>query len=480
MYSEQLARINDTLWELPRQGRMNVPGRIFATSALIRELKKEETLKQVANVAMLPGIVKYSFAMPDMHWGYGFAIGGVAAFDPEMGIISPGGVGYDINCGVRLLRTSLSRQDISSKLRNVLSEMFRNVPSGVGSKGKLRVGKKAFHHVVTKGTKWAVSAGYGTEEDLEYIEESGCLAGADPSAVSPRAYQRGAAQLGTLGSGNHFAEIQYVKEIYDEPAASRLGLFEGQVTLTLHTGSRGFGHQICDDYIRVMLKAAEKYHIYLPDKQLCCAPIRSPEGRKYLGAMTCAVNYAFANRQIITHWARESFARGMNVPAEVVNMQVVYEVAHNIAKMETHLVDGKEKRLCVHRKGATRAFGPGNPNIPAAYRDIGQPVLIPGDMGRYSYVLVGTADAMEKTFGTTCHGAGRVMSRIKAKKAARGRELTREMEDRGVIVMASSKATIAEEMPEAYKDVAEVVDTVVKAGLSRKVAKLVPLGVVKG
>ncbi len=480
MASYKLRKVTDYLWEIPREGKMRVPGRIYATEDMIADIRKDNAPEQVANVATLPGIQKFSLAMPDIHWGYGFPIGGVAAFDVDGGVISPGGVGYDINCGVRLLRTDLQVHDIRDKVRDVVAALFHHVPSGVGSTGVLKLSNKELEAVLVEGAHWAVRNGYGTPEDLDKIEETGRLEGADPGAVSPRAMERGRPQLGTLGSGNHFVEVGYVEEVYDEKLADRLGLFRGQVTMIVHTGSRGFGHQVCDDYVRVMLKAASKYGIELPDKQLACAPVNSPEGRRYYAAMACGVNFAFANRQMITHWAREAFVQALGLSPKQVNMQVVYEVAHNIAKIERHVIDGVEKTVCVHRKGATRAFGPGHPAVPERYRDIGQPVLIPGDMGRYSYVLVGTQTAMEETFGSTCHGAGRVMSRHQAKKAARGRSLTGELEKQGIFVMASSRATIAEEMPEAYKDVSQVVEAVVGAGLSEKVARLRPLGVVKG
>ena len=480
MASYKLRKVNDYVWEIPREGKMRVPGRIYATEEMIADIRKDNAPEQVANVATLPGIQKYSLAMPDIHWGYGFPIGGVAAFDVDGGVISPGGVGYDINCGVRLLRTDLEVDQIRDKIRDVVAALFHNVPSGVGSTGALKLKNKELEAVLVEGAHWAVRNGYGTPEDLDKIEETGQLEGADPGAVSPRAMERGRPQLGTLGSGNHFVEVGFVEEVYDERLADRLRLFPNQITMIVHTGSRGFGHQVCDDYVRVMLKAAAKYGIELPDKQLACAPVNSPEGRQYYAAMACAVNFAFANRQMITHWAREAFQQALGLSPKEVNMQVVYEVAHNIAKIERHVIDGQEKTVCVHRKGATRAFGPGHPAVPESYRDIGQPVLIPGDMGRYSYVLVGTQTAMEETFGSTCHGAGRVMSRHQAKKAARGRSLTSELEKQGIVVMASSRATVAEEMPEAYKDVSQVVEAVVGAGLSVKVARLRPLGVVKG
>ncbi|RMF69227.1 MAG: RtcB family protein [Calditrichaeota bacterium] len=476
----KLRKVQDYLWEIPREGKMRVPARIYATADMIDAIRSDNAPVQAANVAHLPGIVNYSLAMPDIHWGYGFPIGGVAAFDLNNGVISPGGVGYDINCGVRLLASKLSRHDIAPKIKNLVDALFAHVPTGVGSKSSLRLSDEVVRRAITGGAAWAVKQGYGSQEDLEYIEENGCFEGGDPAVVSKRAYERGRSQLGTLGSGNHFLEVGYVSEIFDQEAARVLGLELDQVTVIIHCGSRGFGHQICDDYLSVMNRAVQKYGIELPDRQLCCAPIESPEGQEYLRAMRCAVNYAFANRQIITAWARQAFEEALGMGSTKIGLRVVYEVAHNIAKIETHSVDGKKMKLCVHRKGATRAFAPGAAEIPAAYRSIGQPVLIPGDMGRYSYVLVGSQVAMEQTFGSTCHGAGRAMSRHKAKKTARGRAIVRELEDRGIYVKASSRRTIDEEISEAYKDVASVVDACQLAGISKKVAQLKPLGCIKG
>jgi len=477
---QNLDKIHDFLWEIPASGKMRVPARIYASEKMLTDIFKDNAPEQVTNVAWLPGIVGYSYAMPDIHWGYGFPIGGVAAFDVDEGIVSPGGVGYDINCGVRLLRTDLTRKEIEPKLHKIVDTLFSKIPSGVGSTGQLRLGEKEEKNVLKKGALWAVENGYGDEADLDKIEENGTMSGADPVLVSDHALKRGKAQLGTLGSGNHFVEVGWVEEIFDKAAASQLGLHEDQVTLIIHTGSRGFGHQVCEDNIKIMLRASEKYGIELPDRQLCCAPVKSPEGQNYLAAMACAVNFAFCNREMISHWARESLEQALKASPRSINMQVVYEVAHNIAKIETHQVGGKKRQLCVHRKGATRAFAPHHPAIPEAYREIGQPVLIPGDMGRYSYVLVGTDNAMHETFGSTCHGAGRLMSRRKAVKAAKGRSLHRELENHGIYVKASSYATMAEEMPEAYKNVSDVVDAVAGAGISKKVAKLRPLGVIKG
>ncbi len=479
--SIRVEKLDDCRFTIPVQGRMNVPGVVYADERLMVDIRKDQALAQVMNVACLPGIVRASLAMPDIHWGYGFPIGGVAAFDLEHGVISPGGVGYDINCGVRLLRSDLAAAEAAGRMRDLVEALFRNIPTGVGSHRKdLRLDARSEKKLLAQGARWAVGQGFGEERDLLHIEEGGCLEGAEPDQVSERARERGRPQLGTLGSGNHFVEVQRVEEIYDEAAAGALGLAPGSIAISIHTGSRGLGYQVCDDFLQVMLRAAGAHGIHLPDPQLCCAPIGSPEGRRYLGAMYAAANFAFGNRQLITHWVRQTFEETFARGPRGLGIEVVYDVCHNIAKIETHLVEGKERSLCVHRKGATRAFPPGHPRTPAAYAAVGQPVLIPGDMGRCSYVLVGTARAYEETFGSTCHGAGRRLSRHAAKKQARGRSITREMEDRGVVVRASGYDTIAEEMPEAYKDVSEVVEVVHRAGISRRVAKLVPVGVIKG
>jgi tRNA-splicing ligase RtcB (3'-phosphate/5'-hydroxy nucleic acid ligase) len=460
---------------------MRVPGIVFADERLMSTIRADQALQQVANVACLPGIVRASLAMPDIHWGYGFPIGGVAAFDPDDGVVSPGGVGYDINCGVRLLRTALTESDTKGRVRELVEALFRNIPTGVGShRSDFRLTATNEKALLAEGARWAVANGFGGEDDLAHIEEGGRLAGAEPGLVSERARERGRSQLGTLGSGNHFVEVQRVAEVHDEAAARALGLEAGGLTVSIHTGSRGLGYQVCDDFLQVMLQAARRHGIDLPDPQLCCAPLGSDEGKRYIGAMYAAANFAFANRQLITHFVRRSFEEVFRLGARDLGIGVIYDVCHNIAKFETHTVDGRERRLCVHRKGATRAFPPRHPQTPAAYRHVGQPVLIPGDMGRCSWVLVGAPQAMDETFGSTCHGAGRLMSRHAAKKAARGRSIAREMEDRGVIVRSDGYATLAEEIPEAYKDVTDVVDVVDRAGLSRKVAKLVPIGVIKG
>ncbi|TVL94944.1 MAG: RNA-splicing ligase RtcB [Candidatus Kuenenia stuttgartiensis] len=477
----KIQKIDDYRWRIPREGKMRVDGIVYADESMMREIQKDESLQQVINVAYLPGIVGHSLGMPDIHWGYGFPIGGVAAFDMEEGVVSPGGVGYDINCGVRLLSTGLCRVEISGKLESIVDSLFVNIPSGVGSHRKdLKLSQQEVKNVLKNGAQWAVSHGYGSKEDLEHIEEKGCIFGADPELVSSRAIERGLAQLGTLGSGNHFVEVGYVSEIFDEEIARTLGLEKDGITIVVHTGSRGLGYQVCDDFIKVMIRASGKYNIELPDRQLCCAPLNSPEGRDYLAAMACAANYAFANRQMITHWVRESFERALHVSPKESRISPVYDVCHNIAKFEDHLVNGQKKRLCVHRKGATRAFPPNHPDTPAAYKAVGQPVLIPGDMGRCSYVLVGTEKAYSDTFGSTCHGAGRVMSRNQATKVAKGRRIAQELKEKGILVRADSRATLDEELSEAYKDVTEVVDIVQHAGISKKVAQLKPLCVIKG
>jgi len=480
MSDVKLRRLDEYRWEVPKQGPMRVPGIIYASEKLMKAMGQDESPKQVANVAQLPGIVKNSLAMPDMHWGYGFPIGGVAAFDMEGGVVSPGGVGYDINCGCRLMMTNLSREDLRPKLEKIVNALFRHVPSGVGSRGALKLPRSEEKKVLVEGARWAVSNGYGSQGDLDSMEDGGCLAGADPEAVSERALERGKDQVGTLGSGNHFLEVEVVEEVFDRDAAAALGIEEGRVAVMVHSGSRGLGHQICDDYLAKLVKHVDRLGIALPDRQLACAYIRSPEGRQYLSAMACAANYAWANRQMLMHWTAEALERALGMSPRDLGMRLVYDVCHNIAKIEEHVVDGKRMTLCVHRKGATRAFPPGHPALPAKYRKTGQPVLIPGDMGTGSYVLVGTEKAMEETFGSTCHGAGRVLSRAAAIKASKGRAIGREMEDRGVLVMAAAKGTLAEEIPEAYKNIDEVVNVVHGAGLSRKVARLKAIGCIKG
>ncbi|MEX1257454.1 MAG: RtcB family protein [Gemmatimonadota bacterium] len=483
----ELRQVDPWRWVIPRQGKMRVEGLIFADDALMAALAAPgeggaEAVRQVADVACLPGIVGRSIGMPDIHWGYGFAIGGVAAFDPDAGgIISPGGVGYDINCGVRLLRTDLKEEEVRPHLADLMNQIMRDVPAGVGSHYKrFSLTVAEVQEVLVEGAAWAVRHGYGLEEDLERTEAGGILPGADPSQVSPRAIERGMAQLGTVGSGNHFIEVGYVDEVHDADAARRLGLEHRTVCVFIHSGSRGLGYQVCDDYLDVMLEAAARYGIDLPDRQLACAPLDSPEAKRYMGAMNAAANYAFANRQMMAFRVREAFERVLGRPWEQMGMTQIYDVGHNNAKWETHEVGGALRRLCVHRKGATRAFPPGHPELIPLYRELGQPVLIPGDMGRYSYVLLGTQAAYQETFGSTCHGAGRRMSRTAAKKMVAGRSLRKEFREMGIEVRASSFATIAEEVPEAYKDVAEVVDVVAGAGIGRKVVRLHPMGVLKG
>jgi tRNA-splicing ligase RtcB (3'-phosphate/5'-hydroxy nucleic acid ligase) len=478
----ELQRLDEFRWLIPRQGRMNVDGIVYADDTLMRDIRSGEAIQQVANVASLPGIVGRSIGMPDIHWGYGFAIGGVAAFDPDQGgVVSPGGVGYDINCGVRLLRTSLTEADVRTRLGRLMDRLYDRIPAGVGAGyEKFRLTPDRVRAVLTRGAEWAVAEGYGEEGDLLRTEAGGRIHGADADEVGERAVERGRDQLGTVGSGNHFIEVGHVDQVYDEAAASRLGLELGTVTVFIHSGSRGLGYQVCDDFIQVMMGAATRYGIDLPDRQLVCAPLGSPEADRYMGAMSAAANYAFANRQMMAFRVREVFQEMFGRSWQELGMTLVYDVAHNIAKWETHDVEGRERRVCVHRKGATRAFPPRHPELPDSYRELGQPVLIPGDMGRYSYVLLGTDGAYRETFGSTCHGAGRTMSRRQAKKSVKGRDLRAEFQARGIEVRASSFGTVAEEVPEAYKDVADVVAVVDGAGIGRKVVRLRPMGVLKG
>jgi len=478
-----LEKIDDYRWMIPKDFRagMRVPGLIYATEEMLNQILDDRAPEQVVNVAMLPGITGYSFAMPDIHWGYGFPIGGVAALRVNDGVVSPGGVGFDINCGVRVLWTSLTRDDILPKVDILADALFNSAPSGVGSKGAVKVSAKELEEVMTKGSRWAVERGYGRPEDLTTTEENGEMKGANPDRVGPRARERGLPQVGTLGSGNHFLEIAYVDEIYDKDTAATYGIQEsGQVMVYIHCGSRGLGHQVADDYVKDMVKAMQKYGISLPDRQLACAPVNSPEGRHYLAAMRCAANYAWANRQCITHAVREAFCRAMGVGEREAGLGLVYDVAHNIAKIEEHTWNGEKETFCVHRKGATRAFPAGHPEVPEKYARAGQPILIPGDMGTMAYILAGTETAMKETFGSTCHGAGRRQSRAAAMKAASGREVLEDMKRRGVTVRAGSLRGLAEEAPGAYKDVESVVDVAHGAGISRKVARTRPLAVVKG
>jgi len=478
----KLIRLDDYRWQVPQDYKpgMRVPGIVYSNDTLMEQIKKDTSIEQLANAAMLPGIVKGSLAMPDMHFGYGLPIGGVVATRMEDGVITPGGVGFDINCGVRVLKTNLNKIDIKDRLRALIDGLYAGIPTGVGARGALKLSQTEFDRMLVKGARWAVEKGYGSAEDLDHIEAGGCIEGADPDKISNKAYERGKGQLGTLGSGNHFGEVQYVERIFDAQAANVLGLWEGQVTLMIHTGSRGFGHQVCTDYLAVMERAVKKYGIDLPDRQLACAPIGSGEGRDYLGAMRAAANFGFTNRQMIMHWAKETFMRVLGLSPRDLGMSLIYDVAHNIVKFEEHIVDGKKMTLAVHRKGATRAFPPGHPETPAVYREIGQPVLIPGDMGTHSYILVGTEKGMQETFGSTCHGAGRVMSRAAAVKACRGRAIERELEDMGIIARYTGRDALKEEVPEAYKDIDQVVDVVHNAGIAKRVARLKPMGVIKG
>ena len=476
-----IRQLDEHTWEIPRQGGMRVPGRVYASAEMMKVIRQDQSLEQVANVAHLPGIVKYSLAMPDIHWGYGFPIGGVCATDADDGVISPGGVGYDINCGVRLVATALDAETVRPRIRELVKSLFRHVPTGVGaSKAITKLSRQELRTVAREGAAWAVRQGFGRQEHLAYIEESGCIAGADPDAVEERPWERGADQLGTLGSGNHFLEIGRVEEIHDTRAAQVFGLKPDGIVVLIHCGSRGFGYQICDDYLGITLEATRRHNIAIPDRQLACAPLRSAEGRNYIGAMRCAANYAFANRQVIMHLAETAFREALQLTDAELGFNLVYDICHNIAKFETHTVDGRETTVCMHRKGATRAFGPGHQGIPERYRPVGQPVLIPGDMGRYSYLCVGTDRAMRETFGSSCHGAGRHMSRHKAMTASKGRDMIRELRERGVEIQATGLRTIAEEMPHAYKDVADVVNVMHDAGISTKVARFRPMGVIKG
>ena len=476
----KIEKLDECRWIIPPVGGMRVPGLIYSSRELMGDIGTDESPRQVANVAHLPGILGYSMAMPDMHWGYGFPIGGVAAFDMAEGIISPGGVGYDINCGVRLMTTKLEYQEIRSEVADLVGSLFRHIPTGVGSKGSLRLSAGEEKKVLCSGAGWAVEHGYGTPQDLEATEDGGVMGGADPACVSERAVERGREQLGTLGSGNHFLEIEVVEEIFDDVAAAAFGLALNQVCVVIHSGSRGLGYQVCDDYLARMVKHIHDIGVPIPDRQLACAYLASNEGREYLSAMACAANYAWANRQMLMHWTRETFEKALKRSPRDIGMRLLYDVCHNIAKIEHFIVDGRDKTVCVHRKGATRAFPPGHAALPERYRPVGQPVLIPGDMGSGSYVLAGTEKAFSETFGSTCHGAGRVMSRSQALKISRKRSVGREMAARGVIVMAKGKGTLNEEIPEAYKNIDQVVDVVHRAGISKKVARLRSVGCIKG
>ena len=481
--SVTVEQIDENRWRIPRSSRpdMRVDGLVYSSAAMIGDVIDGGGLEQVANVATLPGIVRASLAMPDIHWGYGFCIGGVAATDiASGGVVSPGGVGYDINCGVRLLRTDLSRSDVGKRLKELAAWLFRDVPCGVGVGGPYKFDAMAVRHILAEGCGWLVRQGLAGQEDSDVTESGGCMPGADPDMVSDEAVRRGNDQCGTLGAGNHFVEVQYVERVYDAQAASAFGLAEGLATVMIHSGSRGLGYQVCDDYLKQLRNCPAKYGIELPDRQLVCAPFDSPEAQRYLGAMRSAANYAWANRQMLAQQIRRSLERFFGKSAEELGIRQVYDVAHNIAKVEMHTVDGRPMQLCVHRKGATRAFPAGHGELPDRYRLIGQPVLIPGDMGTASWVLVGTDRAMEESFGSCCHGAGRVMSRHQAIEAARGRNIDKELAERGIIAKARGRTGLAEEQPDAYKDVDAVVECVHEAGLARKVARLRPMAVVKG
>ena len=465
----RLERVGPYLWRIPRDASrgMRVPALVVADDRLIDSIRSDASLEQIANGATLPGIVKAAMAMPDIHQGYGLPVGGVVATDARSGVVSPGAIGFDINCGVRLLKTWLHAEDIAGRMERLVDALYAAIPTGVGSKGSLTLDPGALDGVLAGGARWAVDNGYGVAEDLGRIESEGCLSGASPPSVSAHARERGKRQLGSLGSGNHFLEVQTVEAVYDPRVASALGLSEGVVTAMIHTGSRGLGHQVCTDYLDITGRALRRYGISVPDRQLACAPVDSEEARAYLGAMRAAANFAFANRQVLSHWTREVFVQSLGIAPGDLGMRPVYDVAHNIAKEEEHEVDGVRRPLIVHRKGATRAFP-------------GQPVLVPGDMGRYSYLLVGTEVAMRETFGSTCHGAGRLMSRTAAVKAARGRRIGDELRQRGVLARATGRDALAEEMPEAYKDVQDVVDVVHRFGVSTRVVRLRPLAVIKG
>ncbi len=478
-----LERLDPNRWRIPMSynPEMRVAGMVYADDELIESIKEDNALQQVVNVAMLPGIVGYSLAMPDIHWGYGFPVGGVAATDADEGVVSPGGIGFDINCGVRLLATNLLRDQIRSSVDRLADELFNKLPSGVGGAGMRTLTIHEMRDVMVQGASWAVEDGYGLAEDLEVTEEGGCLAGADPDKVSPMAIQRGMKQLGSLGSGNHFAEVQYVEHIYDQAAAEAMGIGQvGQIVVTIHCGSRGFGHQIAEDYIKLAEVKQAGYGFNLPDRQLACLPLQSDEGKAYMAAMACAANFAWANRQLLMHGVREAFSSVFGRKARARELPMVYDVCHNIAKIEEYEIDGQKRRVCVHRKGATRAFPAQHPALPEKYREVGQPVLIPGDMGRYSFVLVGTPGSMEQSFGTCCHGAGRRQSRTAAKKSLSPRDLLDQLAARGVTIRVHSKNLLTEEAPQAYKDAQQVVNVVHNAGLASLVARLKPVVVIKG
>ncbi|MBT7616216.1 MAG: RtcB family protein [Calditrichaeota bacterium] len=478
----KLEQVGEFHWRVPdgTVPGMNVPGIIFASPEMIPQIINDNTPTQVANVATLPGIIHASLAMPDIHWGYGFPIGGVAAFDLNDGVISPGGVGYDINCGVTLVRSDIEARSIRHRSDKLIDELFNNIPCGLGSEGKIKLSAKDFNSVLSSGSEWVVKQGFADQNDLEYMEENGVMKGGDPMLVSDKARKRAFKQLGTLGSGNHFIELQEVTEVFEPEIAEAFGLFKGQVVIMLHSGSRGFGHQICDDSLKVMQKVARDYSIELVDRQLACAPFKSDAGQKYFSQMKCAANFAWANRLVMVGLTREVFEQFFDSTWSELGMDVVYDVCHNIAKVEEYELDGSRKKLCIHRKGATRALGPNDPRVPEKYRAFGQPVLIPGDMGRASYVLVGTEISESASFNSTCHGAGRVMSRKAAIRMAKGKNIPRQLADAGIVVRSSGKTTLIEEVPEVYKDVTKVVEAVNGAGISRSVVRLEPIATIKG
>jgi tRNA-splicing ligase RtcB (3'-phosphate/5'-hydroxy nucleic acid ligase) len=477
-----LRQIDEHLYEVPQSFRadMRVAARFYADDDILGKALEDRSLEQLVNTATLPGVAGPVLAMPDIHQGYGFPIGGVAATVLPHGVVSPGGVGYDINCGIRLLASQLDTQDVAPHMPELADALYRQIPSGVGVKGQLHINKSELDRILSEGSHWALREGYATRDDVEHTEHTGKAPGADPAKVSAEAKKRGLEQVGTLGSGNHFAEVDVVSEIYDAEAADALGLRKGQVTVQIHCGSRGLGHQVATDYIESFQKAGKRFGFELPDRQLVCAPLDSPEGESYLAAMNCAANYAWANRQVLTYRVREAFEEVLAGKVRNRGLSLVYDVAHNMAKIETHTVDGRQQKVCVHRKGATRAFGPGHPDVPADYRHIGQPVLVPGSMGTASYVLVGTEGSMAHTFGSCCHGAGRVMSRAEAKRRVRGDALAGALEHSGITVRAGSLGGLAEEAPQAYKDVDRVVAVVEAAGIARIVARLEPVAVIKG
>jgi tRNA-splicing ligase RtcB len=471
---------NQYLIEADSNLGMKVPVKIYADEQLLQKMLSDRTIMQAKNVASIPGIVGHSIVLPDGHEGYGFPVGGVAAMDAEEGMISPGGVGYDINCGVRLLRSNLTEKDVRAKLQELVTDLFSSIPSGVGSKGAIKLSNSQLDEVLVRGVNWAIDNGYGSSDDADVCEENGQIKNADPNKVSDKARKRGAPQLGSLGSGNHFLEVQKVTEIHDEEAATRMGIKEGTITILIHCGSRGFGHQVCSDYLRISEQALQKYDIHLPDRELACVPNTSEEGEAYRAAMFAALNFAWSNRQMITHWTRKSFERVFNQTESDLGMNLVYDVAHNIAKVEKHKVDGKERKLVVHRKGATRAFPANRDEVPLKYRDLGQPVLIPGSMGTSSWILLGQPNSMNLSFGSTAHGAGRTMSRSKARRDFTENDVRKSLGDKGIIIKALTRDGIVEETPQAYKDVDAVVNVSHNLGIATKVAKLVPIGVIKG